>query len=313
MNTSIDIKSFGTRRSPLLVRIWKYRVLYLILAPTLIYFIIFCYLPYVGLAIAFKDFSPGKGIWGSPWAGMKYFTQLFTLPEFYQVFKNTLLISLYKLIFGFPMPIIFALLLNEVRHIRFKKFIQTITYFPHFLSWVVFGGIMLTFLTPNGVIPKLLELFHVNGSNLMTSTDYFRSIIVVTGVLKAFGWGSIIYLAALSSIDPTLYEAARIDGASRWRQMLHVTLPSLRSVIVLLLILDLGHIMDAGFEQIFIMYNPTVYEVGDIIDTYVYRVGLGQAEYSLATAVGMFKGVIGFALIFTANQIIKKLGEPTLW
>lgn len=307
------IQTGTRRRSPLFTKVWKYRVLYLIFAPTLIYFILFNYVPYWGLTIAFKDFSPGKGIWGSPWVGLKYFNELFASDVFVQVFKNTLLISLYKLIFGFPMPLAFALLLNEVKHMLYKKVIQTITYFPHFLSWVVFGGIMLTFLAPNGVIPKLAMLFQADASSLMTNTDYFRTILVITSIMKSFGWGAIIYLAALAGIDPALYEAARIDGAGRWKQLLYVTLPSLRSVVVLLFILDLGHILDAGFEQIFIMYNPTVYEVGDIIDTYVYRTGLGEAQYSLATAVGMFKGVIGFALIFTANYIVKKLGEPTLW
>ncbi|MBO9610445.1 MAG: sugar ABC transporter permease [Paenibacillaceae bacterium] len=294
-------------------RIWKHRMLYLILAPTIVYFLLFCYVPYWGLTIAFKDFSPGKGIWGSDWVGLAYFHDLFASDVFFQVFRNTLLISLYKLVFGFPMPLAFALLLNEVKHLAFKKTIQTVTYFPHFLSWVVFGGIMLSFLTPNGVIPKLMQLVQIDASDLMTNTHYFRAILVVTSILKSFGWGSIIYLAALTGIDPSLYEAARMDGASRWQQMLYVTLPSLRSVAVLLFILELGHILDAGFEQIFIMYNPTVYEVGDIIDTYVYRIGLGEAQYSLATAVGMFKGVIGFILIYVANYTVKKMGEPTLW
>jgi putative aldouronate transport system permease protein len=293
--------------------VWKYRVLYLLLLPALLYFIIFAYIPYYGLTIAFKDFSPGKGIWGSNWVGLKYFKELFTSDTFFQVLRNTLFISLYKLIFGFPMPILFALLLNEVRHMSFKKVIQTITYFPHFLSWVVFGGIMLSFLTPAGVIPKLLQLLHIDGTSLLTDNRFFRSILVVTHIVKSFGWGAIVYLAALSGIDPALYEAARMDGAGRWKQMLYVTLPGIRSVIVLMFILELGHILDAGFEQVFIMYNPVVYSVGDIIDTYVYRVGLGEAQYSVATAVGLFKGVIGFALIYISNYIIKKLGEPTLW
>jgi putative aldouronate transport system permease protein len=311
---AIEVTGVQKKRQSLRLRkLWKYRALYFILAPTLVYFILFCYVPYFGLIIAFKDFSPGKGIWGSSWVGLKHFNELFTSDIFFQVFRNTLLISLYKLAFGFPVPIIFALLLNEVKHMFFKKTIQIVTYFPHFLSWVVFGGIMLSFLTPSGVIPKLLQTFHIDASNLLTSSDYFRSILIITGILKSFGWGAIIYLAALSGIDPALYEAAKMDGAGRWKQLLYVTLPSLRSVVVLLFILDLGHILDAGFEQVFIMYNPTVYSVGDIIDTYVYRVGLGEAQYSLATAVGLFKGVIGFVLVYSSNYIIKKLGEPTLW
>jgi putative aldouronate transport system permease protein len=310
---AIGVTGVHKRQSSRLRKLWKYRTLYFILTPTLVYFILFCYIPYFGLIIAFKDFSPGKGIWGSSWVGLKHFNELFTSDIFFQVFRNTLLISLYKLAFGFPVPIVFALLLNEVKHMFFKKTIQIVTYFPHFLSWVVFGGIMLSFLTPTGVIPKLLQSFHIDASNLLTSSDYFRSILIITGILKSFGWGAIIYLAALSGIDPALYEAAKMDGAGRWKQLLYVTLPSLRSVVVLLFILDLGHILDAGFEQVFIMYNPTVYGVGDIIDTYVYRVGLGEAQYSLATAVGLFKGVIGFVLVYSSNYIIKKLGEPTLW
>ncbi|MDF2713222.1 MAG: hypothetical protein K0R28_147 [Paenibacillus sp.] len=294
-------------------RLWKYKTLYLILLPTVVYFIVFCYVPYYGLTIAFKDFSPGKGIFGSPWAGLKTFRELFESDTFFQVFRNTVLISLYKLLFGFPMPIVFALLLNEVKHLLFKKTIQTIAYFPHFLSWVIFGGIMLTFLTPNGVIPKLLLSLGIDLTSLLTSSDWFRTILVVTSVLKSFGWGAIIYLAALAGIDPTHYEAARMDGAGRWKMMQHVTLPSLRSVIVLMFILELGHILDAGFEQVFVLYNPTVYSVGDIIDTYVYRIGLGEAQYSLATAVGLFKGVIGFTLVYVSNYIIKRMGEPTLW
>ncbi|TBL76352.1 ABC transporter permease [Paenibacillus thalictri] len=312
-SAELDWTGVSRRRTSVFGIIWKYRALYLLLLPALLYFIIFAYIPYFGLTIAFKDFSPGKGIWGSSWVGLKYFKELFTSDTFFQVLRNTLLISLYKLIFGFPMPILFALLLNEVRHAAFKKIIQTVTYFPHFLSWVVFGGIMLSFLTPAGVVPKLLQLLHVDGANLLTDNRFFRSILVVTHILKSFGWGAIIYLAALAGIDPALYEAARMDGAGRWKQILYVTLPGIRSVIVLMFILELGHILDAGFEQVFIMYNPVVYGVGDIIDTYVYRVGLGEAQYSVATAVGLFKGVIGFVLIYISNYAIKKLGEPTLW
>lgn len=294
-------------------RIWKYKALYLILLPSLLYFILFHYYPYYGLTIAFKQFSPVKGITGSPWVGLKHFEQLFALQDFYRVLANTLILSLYKLVFGFPVPIAFALLLNEIKRRWFVKTIQTITYFPHFLSWVVFGGIMLAFLVPGGVLPKLLADSGWDASNLLTGTEHFRFVLVATHILKEFGWGAIIYLAALAGIDPTLYEAARMDGASRWRQMLHVTLPGIRPVIVLMFILQLGHILDAGFEQVFVMYNPAVYSVADIIDTYVYRIGLTDAQYSLATAVGLFKGVIGFALIFTANGIVKRMGEPTLW
>jgi putative aldouronate transport system permease protein len=206
-----------------------------------------------------------------------------------------------------------ALLFNEVYHVLFRRTVQTIVIFPNFLSWVVFGGIMLSFLVPNGPIPKLVEAFGVDGSSILTTPGYFRPIIVVTSILKSAGFASIVYLAAISSINPALFEAARIDGANRWKQMLHITLPSIRPIIIILMILEIGHMMNAGFEQIFILYNPTVYETGDIIDTYVYRMGLENAQYSIATAIGLFKGVVGFILLASANYIVKRTGEQALW
>lgn len=303
----------NNKSSTLAKRIWRNRALYLVLLPSLLYFAIFHYLPYFGLTMAFQNFSPAKGLFESSWVGLENFVRLFSLSDFYKVFANTLIINVYKLIFYFPMPVIFALLLNEVRHTLFKRTVQVVTIFPYFLSWVVFGGLALTFVIPGGPIAELLTNFGIDGSTVATNPRYFRAIIVASSVLKSFGFGSIIYLAALSNIDPCLYEASRLDGANRWKQMLYVTLPGIKSTIIIMFIFEMGYMMDAGFEQIFVMYNPPVYDVADIIDTYVYRTGLENAQYSLATALGMFKGVVAFILIATTNLIVKKMGETSLW
>jgi len=298
---------------PLSFRLWQSKFLYLLILPTITYFIIFAYVPFYGIIIAFKDLQIYRGIWDSPWVGLKHFETFFHSPQFKLLLSNTLLISIYRILFGFPVPILFALLLNEVRAMWFKRFVQTVTYFPHFLSWVIFGGIIFNFLGPVGILNLLFKDMGMEPVNFLTSTDLFRPIVIVTGILKEFGWGAIIYLAALSGIDPQLYEAAKIDGASKLRQIWHVTLPGIRSTIALMLILSLAGIMDAGFEQIFILSNPVVYEVGDIIDTYVYRTGLLEANFGMATAVGLFKGVIGAILIVTANAAIRKTGERSIW
>ncbi|WP_274363200.1 ABC transporter permease [Paenibacillus thermotolerans] len=300
-------------RGTLRARMWKARYYYLLILPTIVYFIIVAYLPFAGLQIAFKDFQIYKGIMASPWVGFKHFVEVFTSVKFPQLLENTLLISLYRLIFGFPVPILFALLLNEVRHLWFKKTIQTVTYFPHFLSWVVFAGIVFNFIGPLGIVNLFLRDLGLEPINFLTTPEYFRSILVLTGILKEFGWGAIIYLAALAGLDPQLYEAAKIDGAAKLRQIWHITLPGLRSTIVLLFILQLGHILDAGFDQVFMLYNGAVLQVADIIDTYVYRVGLLEAQYEMATVVGLFKGFVGMVLIVTANKIIRRLGEKSLW
>lgn len=289
------------------------RFIYLLIVPTIAYFIIFAYLPFVGLQIAFKDFQIFRGMWESPWVGWKNFMDVFQSAKLPQVTLNTIAISLYRLAFGFPVPILFALLLNEVRILWFKRTIQTVTYFPHFLSWVVFSGIVFNLLGPLGIVNLVLTKLGLSPVNFLTMPEYFRSILVASGIAKEFGWGAIIYLAALSGIDPQQYEAAKIDGAGRLRQIWHVTLPGIRSVIALMLILSLGGILDAGFDQVFMMYNGAVMGVADIIDTYVYRLGLEEAQYEMATVFGLLKGIIGFTLIVTANAIIRRLGEKSLW
>ncbi|MBB6670851.1 sugar ABC transporter permease [Cohnella nanjingensis] len=293
--------------------IWRWRYFYLLLTPTLLYFIVFSYIPFYGVVIAFKNFQPFLGIWDSPWVGWKNFETMFSSVKFPELIRNTVLISIYRIIFGFPVPILFALLLNEVRVMWFKRSIQTIAYFPHFLSWVIFGGIIYNVVGPSGIINLVLEKFGIDTINLSANPDLFRPLVVATGILKEFGWAAIIYLAALTGIDPHLYEAAKIDGASKLRQIWHITLTGIRPMIAMLLILQLGSVLDAGFEQILILSNPVVYSVGDIIDTYVYRVGLLEANYGLATAVGLFKGVIAAILIVSANHIIRRTGEKSLW
>ena len=287
--------------------------MYLFILPTLIFFIVFSYVPYYGLQIAFKDFKLFAGMEASPWVGLQYFKEFFNSPDFGRLLRNTLLISIYRIIFGFPMPILFALLLNEVRHSWYKRIIQTVTYFPNFLSWVVYAGIILVFISPTGVVNALLKAAGAPQIQILTSSTYFVPMLIVTDILKGFGFGAIIYLAALSNIDPQLYEAAAIDGAGKLRQTWHVTLPGIRSTIVVMLILALGGVMNAGFDQIFQLYNSSVQEVADIIDTFVYRIGLQSAQYSLGTAVGLFKGVIGFILIYTANSLVRRTGEYSLW
>ncbi len=298
---------------PLSRAIRKYRWYYILMLPGLLYFILFQIVPYSGLMIVFKDYSPVLGILKSDWVGLKHFNDLFSGSDFSRLLANTLLISAYKLIFSFPVPIVFALLLNEVRNAIFKRTVQTITYFPHFLSWVVFGGIMVSFLTPSGVINGVLQWFGLEPINFLAAPPYFRTILVATDALKTFGWGAIIYLAALTGIDTSLYDAAKVDGAGRWKQMMHITLPGLSPTIVLMFIIQLGHVLEAGFEQVYVMSNPSVYSVADIIDTYVYRMGLGKGNFSLATAVGMFQGIVGFILILSANTLIRKLGQRSLW
>ncbi|MFD0867637.1 sn-glycerol-3-phosphate transport system permease protein ugpA [Chlamydia abortus] len=303
---------FKVKKAILLRRIWQLKALYFMLLPGVIYYLIFKYLPMYGVIIAFKDFSIVDGIVKSPWADPwnKHFLTFFESPYFYQLLRNTILISVYKLIFGIFPPIIMALLLNECRVRWFRSLVQTLTYMPHFLSWVIIYGILIALLSQSsGLINHWIKLLGGEAIPFMTSTAYFRSILVGSEIWQNLGWGAIIYLAAMSGIDPTLYEAARVDGASRLRMIWHITLPGIRSVIVMLFILNLGHILDAGFGQIYILYNLQVYPVADIIDTWVFRTGLLQLNFSLASAVGLFKSAIGLVLVLLSNKIARRWGE----
>lgn len=296
-------------------RLWKYRYLYLLAFPGMLYFIIFRYVPMYGVVIAFQDFRINKGIWESEWVGLAQFSKLFQGFSFPTVFKNTVVISLYKLIFGFPAPIILALLLNEVKNARFKKVTQTIVYLPHFISWVILAGLISMFLHPDsGLINEIVKVFNNGrGIDFLVSKQYFRGILVITDIYKGVGWGSIVYIAAISAIDSTVYEAAMVDGANRLKQMWYITLPALKSTIVVMLILNMGGILNAGFEQILLLYNPLVYDVADIIDTYVYRNGIMSSNYSLSTAAGLFKSVISMGLIIITNKIAHMMEEDGLW
>jgi len=287
--------------------------LYLMLLPGLVLIIIFHYLPMYGSIIAFKDYNLMEGIIGSPWVGLKHFDALFQAREFHRVFRNTLLISIYRLIFQFPIPIILALLINEVSNMFFKRTVQTITYLPHFLSWAVVGALVIDLLSPSsGLINLALKEFGISPVTLMDKR-YFRAIVVASQTWKETGWSAIIYLAAISSIDPQLYEAAIVDGASKWRQIWYITLPGIRSTIVFIILLRIGALLATDVEQILMLYNPVVYEVGDVIGTYVYRVGLGQMKYSYTTAVGLFQSVVGFILLVIANHLSRRYAETSMW
>ncbi|MHA6484952.1 ABC transporter permease [Paenibacillus sp. strain BS8-2] len=296
-------------------RVWSHRALYLMLLPGLVWFLIYKYIPMSGAIIAFKDYSIGKGIFESDWANpwYKYFQDFYESPYFYKILSNTLLISFYKLIFGLIPPILFAIMLNEATSKWLQRVVQTISYMPHFFSWVIIYGMLLMFLSEgSGIVNKWLVDGGGESYPFLTSTESFRSILVLSDIWQSVGWSAIIYLAAMSSIDPTLYEAAKVDGAGRFRMIWHITLPGIRNVITLMLILKLGHIMDAGFEQIYVMYNIQVYDVADIIDTWVFRTGLEQLSYSLATAVGLFKSIIGLILVLGTNQLAKRWGG-SIW
>lgn len=309
------IKRIRNNRTSKLAHTWKQykrnRYLFLLLFPALIWYVVFEYGPIYGIQLAFKDFFIRDGIWGSPWVGLKHFKYLFfQSPDFLRVLRNTVVISLYHIVFGFPAPIILALLFNEVRFKRFKNFTQTLTYLPYFFSWVVLSGILVMLLSPNtGVVNYVIEWFGFDPIYFLGSEAYFQLSLIMSAIWKDVGWGMIIYLAALAGIDPQLYEAAVMDGANRWKQTLHITIPSILPVIAILFILRIGGVLNAGFDQVLNLYNANVYAVGDILDTYVYRIGLQNFQFSMTTAVGLFKNVIGFVLVMITNYIVKKMGQ----
>ncbi|HXF60669.1 MAG TPA: ABC transporter permease subunit [Caldilineaceae bacterium] len=294
------------------------RFLYLLAAIPLLYFVIFHYIPMFGIIIAFMDYDPFMGVGAmfdfSNWVGFKHFRNFFSSIFFWNVMQNTLLISLYKLIWGFPIPILLALLINEVRQNWYKRTVQTISYLPHFFSIVVVAGIVKAMLTTQGgLVNQLVVFLGGEPKAFLTDPDLFRSILVTTTVWQTAGWNSIIYLAAMATINPEMYEAATVDGANRFQRMWYITLPSISFAIVITLIFAIGGLLNAGFEQILLLYSPAVYEVADIIDTYVYRAGLLGRQYSFGAAVGLFKSILAMILMVIANQIARKLGQPGLW
>lgn len=306
-------KTTALRKSQL--KEWKRGLpLYLMILPGLLFFLIFRYLPMGGIVIAFQEYNPFAGFLGSEWVGFAHFERLFGEPDFWTLLKNTLILSALNLFLFFPAPVLIAVFLNEVRMKWFKKFVQTAIYMPHFLSWVVVVGItVILFATQEGAINKGLAGAGFERLEIMTDPNYFRIVFILQSIWKEAGWNAVIFLAALASIDPTLYEAAVVDGANRWKQLWHITLPVLKGTIIILFILRLGHIMDIGFEHIYLMQNSLNLSVSDVFDTYVYRSGILQGEFSYTTAVGLFKSVVGLVLILLANKLSKKAGEEGVY
>ncbi|MDF2645999.1 MAG: carbohydrate transporter rane protein 1, family [Paenibacillus sp.] len=287
--------------------------LYLMFLLPFAYFVIFHYAPMVGNLMAFEDYSIVKGFFHSPWAGTKYFRQFLTDPYFWQVVRNTVLINVYSLIFYFPSSLVFALLLNELQHKYFKRFIQSVTYVPHFLSTVVVVGMLVNFLSIDGLINEVIKIFGGEPKTFMSMPQWFRTIYVGSEVWQNLGWNSIIYLAALTAIDPQQYEAATMDGANRWRKLLHITLPGISTVVTIMLLLTVGKMLSVGFEKILLLYSGPTYETADVIQTFVYRRGLIDSDFSFAAAVGIFQSILAFALVVSANQIAKKINGSRLF
>ncbi len=295
-------------------RYWRNRYLLLLLLPGIVFYLVFRYKPMYGILIAFKDYRFRLGIMGSPWVGLDVFKELLGSKDFWEVFRNTVIISSLKLLFGFPAPIILALLLNEVRALSFKRIVQVVSYLPYFISWVVLSGIFFQILSPSaGPVNYVIKALTGRTLYFLGDPGLFRQTIVGLSLWKGVGWGAVIYLAALAGVNPELYEAAWIDGAGRWQRVLHITLPSILPVITILFILSVGSIVEDDFDQIFNLYRPVVYAVGDVLSTYTYRKGLNEMRYSLATAVGIFQNVLAFVLVAVANVGSKRVGEYGIW
>ncbi len=303
-------KSFLVRLKDDLI---KNRAAYLLVLPVVLYYILFCYKPMYGILIAFKDYSPGAGIFGSKWVGFQHFLDFFDSHYFWLLLKNTLTISISSIVFGFPAPIIFALLVNELRSNKFKRLTQTISYMPHFISMVVACSLVHFFVADKGPIVAFLSLFGMEKVSLLSRKELFVPIYVLSNIWQGLGWDAIIYLAALSGVNEELYDAAKIDGANRWKQTLHVTIPGISGTIIIMLLMSLGHIMSVGYEKIILLYNEGIYDTADVISTFVYRKGLISMEWSYSTAVGLFNSVINFILIIIFNKISKKVSEVSLW
>jgi putative aldouronate transport system permease protein len=294
--------------------VWRYRGLYLLMLPSLIYFVIFKYGPLWNAQIAFKDFKPLLGVWGSPWVGFKHFETFINSFYFSDLIRNTVIFSLAKLLLGLPVAVICAISLHETWFLRFRTFVQTMIYLPHFLSWVIMFGVLLVILSPgNGLLNQVIEKIGGKPIPFMTSPDSFRWVVILSDIWKETGWSTILYLAALLAISPDLYEAAAVDGATPLQRIWFISIPGIVPVIVLVTLLRLGHILEAGFNQVFVLYSVPVYSVGDIIDTWVYRQGVLQFQFSLATAVGFFKGAIGLVLILVANRVAKRLAQQSIY
>lgn len=287
--------------------------LYTFLLIPILYFIIFKYVPMFGNIIAFRKYKGGTNIFGTEWVGLRYFLQFMGDASFWRAFRNTLTLSVSYLVVRFPLTLIFALLLNEIRNVRWKKFVQTVSYLPHFISMVIIAGMIKEIVSLTGPINTLIANFGLDKISFIQEADWFPAIYIISGVWQGLGWGTILYLAAMTAINTELYEAAKIDGAGRFKQALHVTIPGILPTITTLLILDIGGIMGSNFEKIILLYLPSTYEKADVIATYVYRMGITGGKFSYATAVGLFEGIIGLVLVISANLISKKLTESSLW
>lgn len=290
------------------------RMLLLMVLPVVIHYLIFIYYPMYGNIIAFKNYSPVLGIHGSEWVGFRYFTQFFNSPYFGRVVRNTLLISLYSILWGFPIPILFALMTNDLRTKWFKRFVQAVSYIPYFLSTVVICGMLFKFLSPSsGIVNTIIKALGGKAIHFLLMPEWFRTVFIASGIWQGFGWQSIIYLAALTSINPELYEAAHVDGAGKLRQAFHVSIPCIMPTIIVTFILQIGALMSVGYEKVILLYNPNTMGVGDVISSYVYRTGLVESNYSFGAAVGIFNSVINFTLVIVANQLSKRFTETSLW
>ena len=303
------------KRKPLSTRIWDHRWVYLLMFPGVFSVLLFHYVPFYGIQLAFKDFNFGLGIWGSPWNGLDNFRRMFDNPMFIRAFQNTIIISIGRLITGFPVPIILVLLINELRGNRFRKISQTILFTPHFISWIVVAGLIFNiFNTTTGLYAHIWRhFFDTHPPSVLVNPDLFRPMLYISGIWKGAGWGMVIYLAAVAGIDPGLYESAQIDGANRFQRAIYITIPMLKFAIALNLILSLGSVMDAGFDQILNLYSPQTFRTGDIIDTFVFRFGIVQGRFHIGAAVGLFKSVINCFLLIGANYASRKLSGFSLW
>lgn len=303
-----------TSKLDILKREWSNnKYLYIMLLPIIIYYIVFNYVPMYGIIIAFQDYMTNKGILGSHWVGLQWFKDFFTGVYFIRTLRNTLLLSLYDVLFAFSAPIIFALLLNEVKNKYYKSTVQTITYLPHFISVVVIGGMIVNFTSSNGLINNIIAMFGFERIQFLTQPEWFRPIYVISHIWQRVGWDSIIFLAALTNVDSQLYESSKLDGAGRWKQLIYITIPGIIPTIVIMLVLRMGSIMGSDFQKIIMIYNPAIYDSADVISTYIYRSGITQGQFSFATAVGLFNSVVNMFMLVTVNLISKKLTESSLW
>ena len=304
---------FKKRRS-FMRRVRKHKLHLLMILPVICWYLLFRYGPLYGITLAFKEFRMLSGIMGSPWIGLENFNRLFTSYNFWNVFRNTIVIATLKFVFGFPAPIILALMLNELRGQRYKRIIQSLSYLPHFISWVILTGIFMVILSPNrGPINTMLKAMGFESIYFLGDPRYFRGTLVVTGIWKGVGWGSIVYLAALGGVNEELYDAARVDGCGRWARIWHVTLPGITPVVTIMLILSMGSLVDDDFDQIFNLLNDAVLEVGDVLGTFIYRQGVTKMEFGYATAVELFRNLISLVLVLSANYISKRINEYGLW